>query len=60
LRRHDAAAATIRTRPSFFFTHALITALDGRRPLGCAANATPATSASGSATSSKRLRGRRI
>jgi hypothetical protein len=46
--------------PLFFFTHALMTAFEGRRAFGCAASATPAARASGSATSKTRLRGRRM
>jgi hypothetical protein len=55
-----AEAATILTRPVFFFTHAWMTALEGCRPPGWAASATPVTSTSGSAASKTRLRGRRM
>src|SRR3954470_17222425 len=53
-------APAIRTIPLFLFTHALTTPVVLCVPPGCAASATPATRASGSATSSTRVRNRRI
>src|SRR5215216_1445641 len=56
--RQAAPGLTTRTCPEPFFTQALMTAFEGRRPDGWAASATPATRASGSATSKTRLRRR--
>src|SRR5689334_19440503 len=57
---HELEAATTRTEPVFFFTHALMTALVGWTASGWAANATPAPRASGSAASATRRAVRRM
>src|SRR5215475_8982379 len=57
---HELEAATTRTEPLFFFTHALMSALVWWTAAGAAAKATPATRASGSATSATRRAVRRM